>query len=92
MADTPINGRVVLSRDTLLPVGVVIAIVATLFSGYVWLQGQFQGIYKRLDRIDAQAADRWSETDMRLWVLELARMNPQLRLPDARHHAPGGER
>lgn len=89
MADTTTNGRVVLNRDTLLPVGVVSAIIATLFSGYLWLQAQFQDIRGRLDRIEVQASDRWTETDMRLWVLEFARKNPQIATPDARHHAPG---
>jgi len=46
-------------------------------------------VQARLARIEAQASDRWTETDMRLWVLEFSRKNPQLTIPDARHHAPG---
>lgn len=103
------ESRVVISRETLVPLGFAMAACGALFSGYLWLQAEFAGVREhvdtrvsavsarleemreRLDRIETQAGDRWTETDMRLWTLELARRNPRLVLPDARHQARPGE-
>lgn len=94
--------RIVLSRDTLVPLGTAVAIVVGVFPAYLWLQSEFaatrkhvdtkveavdvrlRGVEQRLDRIELQASERWTETDMRLWVLEFARRNPRLSVPDAR--------
>ena len=101
--------RVVISRKTLVPLGLVVGACASLFSAYLWLQAEFKGtrehvdarvagleqqfgeVRARLGRIEDQAADRWTETDMRLWVLELARRNPRLAIPDPRHQRRPGE-
>lgn len=40
-----------------------------------------QEIRNRLDRFEERYADRWTSTDMRLWVLELSRANPTLTVP-----------
>ncbi len=94
--------RIVLSEKTLVPLGVVVSVLCTLFPAYLWLQSEFastrkhvdtkieaidtrlRGVEQRLDRIELQASERWTETDMRLWVLEFARRNPRLSVPDAR--------
>lgn len=49
---------------------------------------RLRGVEQRLDRIELQASERWTETDMRLWVLEFARRNPRLAVPDARSARP----
>lgn len=98
--------RIVLSKETLVPLGVVVSVVGALFPFYLWLQSEFastrkhvdtkvealderlRGVEQRLDRIELQASERWTETDMRLWVLEFARRNPRLSVPDARSSRP----
>jgi hypothetical protein len=71
-----------------IPLGGAVALAGLAISFHLFLQGQFQAlrdqfiaINRRLDRIEEQASDRWSGTDMRLWTLELSRQNPTLAVP-----------
>ena len=41
------------------------------------------------DRLDSNSMDRWTGTDMKLWVLELRQKNPSLVIPDPIHHSTG---
>ena len=41
------------------------------------------------ERLNSNSMDRWTGTDMKLWVLELRQKNPTLFIPDPTHHSTG---
>lgn len=40
------------------------------------------GVERSVERIEERGSDRWTRTNMRLWVSELGRKNQSLDLPD----------
>lgn len=74
-----------LDRDTLLPLGAVVAAVIMLMGGYNYLETRFNSIDRRLERMEETEArvseGRWTRTDQQLWVERLRRLNPNLTLP-----------
>lgn len=95
MADDDIprsaNGRknVVLTGNTLLPLGAVIAIVLALWRGTTLLNDRFDQlaasdrlIAEQLMLIKLSTCDRWSATAMKLWAQQLKIENPTLAIPD----------
>ena len=84
----------ILNRDTLIPIGVAIAIVTPIGFGISWLRdGQRDNssaiealrteVTNRFDKFEIRSQDRWTGTQMQLWVLQLQRDNPALKIPDA---------
>lgn len=83
----------VLNRDTLIPIGVAIAIAAPIGIGISWLRdGQRDNSFAieklrnemvtRFDTLEMQSQDRWTLWQMRLWTTALQRDNPQIKVPE----------
>ena len=66
-----------LTKETRTTIGVVLTAVVLAVGGALG----FADIGQRLDRIEQQDRDRWSRTDMKLWVLQTMNANPTLKLP-----------
>ncbi len=90
---------VVLNRSTLVPVGVVLTCMLMLGGGVLtswrYFEEHFGGIKTQLEKQDrrlealekdnkSRDADGWSYTEERLWVSEFRRMNPDMRIPEAK--------
>lgn len=82
----------IINRDTLIPIGVAIAIVVPIGVGISWLRdgqkdssNEIQALRvemsNRFDKIESRAADRWTGTQMQLWALQLQLDNPTVRVP-----------
>ena len=52
--------RMTLSKDTLVPLGMVIA----LCGGVVWISTQLSGINYKLDMLEEKLEDNWTRRDM----------------------------
>jgi hypothetical protein len=94
--------RVILSKDTLVPITAVLAFAGLMFTGFRWLDARFasvelqerthheevttelQAIKHHEELVDLRYADRWTVTEMRLWVLEAKVANPHVMFPDVR--------
>lgn len=74
-----------------LPVGTAVAITVAAITFHMYLSSQFNALMRRLDRIEDQANDRWTATDMRIWTLELGRKNPTLDVPPPAARPRGSE-
>lgn len=83
----------VLNRDTLVPIGVAIAIVIPIGVGISWLRdGQRDNSYAieklrndmttRFDTLELQNRERWTLWQMRLWAAQLQRDNPAMHVPE----------
>ena len=83
----------VLNRDTLIPIGVAIAIVIPIGVGISWLRdGQRDNSYAieklrndmttRFDTLELQNRERWTLWQMRLWAAQLQRDNPTMKVPE----------
>lgn len=82
--------RTVITGQTLLPLGVVIAIVLALWRGASFLDERFaqltasdRVISEQLMVIKMSLSDRWTLTDMRIWEQSLKISNPSLNVPDS---------
>tara|TARA_R110000824_G_scaffold161134_3_gene336293 strand:+ start:4144 stop:4383 length:240 start_codon:yes stop_codon:yes gene_type:complete len=69
--------RMTLSKDTLVPLGMVIA----LCGGVVWISTQLSGINYKLDMLEEKLEDNWTRRDMENWGLKLKMENPQIVIP-----------
>ena len=87
MADTK------LTRETLVPIGLVAAMVVAIASGAVWLNTQLQNLnfqmsalQVKVDSIQTQLVEastmHWSARDMQLWIALLKAQNPDIKVPD----------
>ena len=81
-----------LSKDTLIPVGLVLGVVIAVSSAAVWLNTKLQSLdyqmsslQMKIDTIqhhlDVASSDRWTNRDMKLWVQILKAKNPNLEVP-----------
>ena len=82
------SGRIIISQQTLLPLGMVLALVGLMWSAKSYVDGQFASLstqitslVNRMDRADWRSRDPWTATDMRLWAERASRQNPNLNLP-----------
>jgi hypothetical protein len=66
------------SKDTMLPLGLVISIC----TGVVWISTQLNTIDYKLDTLEEKLEDQWTRRDMENWGLRLKMENPQIVLPD----------
>lgn len=71
-----------------LPIGTVLALIASAIGVPMWLSSQFAGLQKqltdvstKLERLEDKVNDRWTEADMQRWVWELTRDNQTLKIP-----------
>ena len=65
--------KMTLSKDTLMPLGLVIAICG----GVVWLTN----INYKLDMLEDKLEDNWTKRDMENWGLKLKLENPEIAIP-----------
>jgi len=67
-----------LSKETLMPLGMVIA----LCGGVVWISTQLSGINYKLDALEEKLEDNWTRRDMENWGLKLKLENPEILIPE----------
>ena len=66
-----------LSKDTMLPLGMVITICA----GVVWISTQLNTINFKLDTLENKLEDQWTKRDMENWGLRFKMENPNINIP-----------
>lgn len=81
--ETPVlkTGRLVIDKNTLVPLGSLITAFALFFGAYAFINDRFSALDRRLERIEDNLADQWTRGDMILWATELSRDNPTLTVP-----------
>jgi len=67
----------VLSKETLMPMGMVIA----LCGGVVWISSQLTNINYKLDMLENSLDEQWTQRDMENWGLKLKLENPDIIVP-----------
>tara|TARA_R110002110_G_scaffold189833_2_gene398063 strand:- start:157 stop:396 length:240 start_codon:yes stop_codon:yes gene_type:complete len=73
--------RLTLSKETLMPLGMVIA----LCGGVVWISTQLTNINYKLDMLEEKLEDNWTRRDMENWGLKLKMENPEIQIPDLKN-------
>lgn len=81
-----IEATTVLSGETLIPLGVAIAILSPVALAFVWLQKKLNTMDRRLERIEESTPRRWTIADMRAWVLAYRILNPTIKVPAVISH------
>ena len=85
-----------LDRSTLVPLGLLVAVVVSSISATVWINTRLlelgfsiQKVNDRLTELQQQVSngsnDRWTAADMRNWVDLANASNAALKLPEPRH-------
>ena len=69
--------RFTLSKETLMPLGMVITICVAV----VWMSSQLTTINHKLDMIEQAMEDQWTRRDMENWGLRLKMSNPDITIP-----------
>ena len=75
--NTP-DKKYTISKDTLMPLGMVIA----LCGGVLWISTQLSGINYKLDMLETKLQDQWTTRDMVNWGLRLKMGNPEIAIPE----------
>jgi hypothetical protein len=76
MPTTP-EKKMTISKETLVPLGMVIAICG----GVVWISTQLTSINYKLDMLEDKLEDQWTSRDMENWGLRLKMENPEIEIP-----------
>lgn len=85
----------VLSRETLVPIGVAVACLLPIAGGAIWIresmkdnQNAIESLAKdmnaRFNALESKTGNGWNVADMELWVLRFQRDNPAIKVPDVR--------
>jgi len=69
--------RMTISKDTLVPLGMVMA----LCGGVVWISNQLSSIHNKLELLEASLEEQWTKRDMENWGLKLKLENPDIKIP-----------
>ncbi len=69
--------RMTISKDTLVPLGMVVA----LCGGVVWISNQLSSIHNKLELLEASLEEQWTKRDMENWGLKLKLENPDIKIP-----------
>ena len=72
------NKRETISKETLIPLGMVIAICG----GVGWISTQLNKINYKLDILENKLEDKWTTRDMENWGLRLKMQNPEIDVPE----------
>tara|TARA_R110000824_G_C14786115_1_gene632603 strand:+ start:160 stop:393 length:234 start_codon:yes stop_codon:yes gene_type:complete len=72
------NRKYTISKETLMPLGMVIA----LCGGVVWISTQLTNINYKLDMLEEKLEDNWTRRDMENWGLKLKMENPSINIPE----------
>jgi hypothetical protein len=82
--------QVTLTKDTRVPVGIAVAFLLICFSVQQYLSSQFTtikdtltSVNHKLEKLELIVANGWGRQDMKIWEGELARQNPDLKVPDS---------
>ena len=70
--------KTLITKDTLMPLGMVIA----LCGGVIWISTQLSGINYKLDMLEGKLEDQWTSRDMENWGLKLQMGNPEIIIPN----------
>ena len=71
------NKKITISKETLMPLGMVI----TLCAGVVWISSQLNNINYKLDMLESKLEDQWTKRDMENWGLKLKMSTPEINIP-----------
>jgi len=71
-----------LNEKTKLPLGLVVACIGAFLGGALWINNSLNKIDNRLASMEARVSDRWTESDMRIWTMQLRMDNPNLKIPE----------
>ena len=69
--------KMTLSKETLMPLGMVIA----LCGGVVWISNQLSSIHNKLELLEDSLEEQWTRRDMENWGLKLKLENPEINIP-----------
>ena len=69
--------KMTLSKETLMPLGMVIA----LCGGVVWISNQLSLIHNKLELLESSLEEQWTKRDMENWGLKLKLENPEIEIP-----------
>lgn len=86
-----------ISDKTRLPLGIAITLATTAVIAALWVQTAITDVDDSLtamsydiralkEKIDSMYVDRWTSTDMMIWVEQLKSRNPNLTIPDITLH------
>jgi hypothetical protein len=67
-----------LTKDTMIPLGMVISICA----GVVWISSALSDINYKLETLNSKLEQQWTKADMENWSLRLKMNNPELQIPE----------
>ena len=67
-----------LTKDTMIPLGMVISICA----GVVWISSALSDINYKLETLNTRLEQQWTKADMENWSLRLKMRNPELEVPE----------
>jgi len=70
-----------LNDKTVMPLGMVIACVAAFIGGALWINNSLNRIENRLASMEYRVSDRWTGSDMKLWVARFKLENPNIKVP-----------
>lgn len=83
--------RLVIDKRALVPIGTVVSCIGVSLTLGMWMSAKFESletsvdrIDRRMERLEAATADRWTATDMRLWRAVVQQKNPALSMPEIR--------
>lgn len=78
-----------ITRDTAVPLGAALAVFMLVFGAHNFWAGKMHELSMTLNRIDnrlvrieERGRDRWTLTEMKLWVERLRQRNPGMEIPD----------
>jgi len=86
--------RLALTKETLLPIGVVLLLLGGVSSTWIWLERRFDSIQSEVSKgfhatevrmisIENKLTQRWTARDQQIWTQQLKIDNPELSVPDA---------
>jgi len=70
--------KTIISKDTLLPLGLVIVIC----TGLLWISNELNSINYKLEALTNKLEDQWTRRDMENWGLKLKLANPAIVIPE----------
>ena len=70
--------KTIISKDTLLPLGLVIVIC----TGLLWISNELNSINYKLEALTSKLEDQWTRRDMENWGLKLKLANPAIVIPE----------
>jgi hypothetical protein len=76
--------RVVLDQKTLVPLGIFVTSLTMLVGFSMWIDDKFDGLDKRMEKIEELLVDQWKVSDQELWAERLKSNNPTIAVPHVR--------